>query len=154
MPCKAMAHSTKYFLDKIWPPPCTLFPGMLVPLRKTDNQFEIIKLVPDSARKFLVMCRARLEAVGRAEPSRAFLGRAKPGPGDGLTGLWAQPEMFESRKPWAQAVALVVNLWEEEGHHPEDGRFNSNHISEILPFSNIFTRSRRKLIGDTIVMHT
>jgi hypothetical protein len=36
--------------------------------------------------------------------------------------------MFESKKPWAQAVALVVNLWEEEGHHPVDGRFNLNHI--------------------------
>jgi hypothetical protein len=50
-----------------------------------------------------------------AEPSRALLGRAKPGPGDGLTGLWARPEMFESRKPWAQAAALVVVFEKSKG---------------------------------------
>jgi hypothetical protein len=50
-----------------------------------------------------------------AEPSRTRLGRAKPGPGDGLTGLWARPEMFESTKPLAQAEALVVFFGELSG---------------------------------------
>jgi len=59
------------------------------------------------------MCRAQLQAMGRAKPSR--LGQAKPGPGDSLTGLWAQPEMFESPKPSAQAKVLIVFFGELSG---------------------------------------
>ena len=65
--------------------------------------------------------------------------------------------MFESRKPWAQAAALVVIFWQskaEQGHHLEDGMFNLNYISEVLPFSNKLTHSRRKLIGTQAIMQT
>ena len=87
-----------------------------------------------------------------AEPSQALLGWAGLGPANGLTQLWAWPERFESWKPWAWATALVAFFWNCKG--TIDGIFNLNHISEILPIPNIFTCSRRKLIGKTIVIQT
>ena len=70
-------------------------------------------------------------------PSRALLGRAKPGP---AWDVWKPKAMSSGR-------GFSSNFLEQQGHHSVDGIFNLNHISDILPFLNIFTCSKRKLIG-------